>query len=1754
MSSSDAGKLGGRRRASESAESKHTGTSTGTTRSTSDQREETTCEGILREQHLGDKTEPSECQTETLYKEHRPGAVNVVHVTSFYCRLSAPPSTTPASVGGLPATRDTVPQPYPPSFHEALRNEPYSKSLQDHGNASPGASLEEFLGLKPSEKTSVLINNQEKAVPDYVSSTTTHTFFREIPEYDYDRGSLNTVPPVSKLNSTSVDSVEDRKSNWTELETPNQLVGCNKPNKAMLSSAMVSVLAPHWSRRNQRTKKGLSSEDFEAQNVAHGPNTGAQTVHNRFLEPHRHFRGERDLGDGPHVQDPLVGHRRKIDGWSSFSGPSSLNLNFTTKRLTPRTVSVDMDSRTLDNRDTVGCYTNPKEKTPLPIPSLSLDLRTNERISPGAHQRPLAKPSSKPTTSGFLLSLRKIGSTWKSPSMSETGSRSLTGPNRDRAAVSSNLNPSFTSPSNNSTQRWMPRPYSSHIPHGPNISQTDSLTSPTFSHPQKPISTNQPGPPEEFSTSDNNTDPARLTQYEQYTILKGQDLPRGTTLRSGTWWKQVTQEGGVQPGFKDTASIINNNRHETHTPLVTPCNRNSDLASLRPNDNRSLNRQIPNHAEHTKAEAISLGTHALVFNRPRGPETLRRSNAEDRSGLQSDTFSTQSKGFNLNEKQSQQPHSSLIEVNKVNVNKASANIINQNVYSLDKSHLTAHTQRALLTPSPVSSPTYMDCTISENTSPKILNENQSIHTNDTPTCREQKPASSQDASFQSTALPRCTYKRPTPLVFERTYPTISKHVHPKALFIYKATVSSKTNCKPLLTVPTSPPNPSSTPVPSTTSVLLTVPGKVPTATSPTPFIGTSFLLTPPVTPTPSCSPSPSPKSSLSKKESTFFKSQDISSSKKQSPKGRRRVTWQDSVDLQRSEDMGQASLPPTPSPPLKTSPSPLTRSPHSLESPSTFSFLRKGNSADVPRSSPVFLPIPKATSGKAESEERSQQTVSASPVSPMDWTSEHTGGLSPSPGPDKRSPDRANQWQSYVPLSLPPDFSYKQHYSSPPYSSLKSARSPQGEAENPLPTSPPGFQPQTFSPSSLSRPSALSPDPAANRTLTQSQRSPDPISPTQTVPLPFPNRPVLPEGLKYEGLRLKEADDKIRKQSYKTPSSSQEDNKAVMGSERLSLQTTLQDKTLPPSTACVSVVETLVYSLCKGNSTDSPGNNTPRSLIQCTGKTRFSIGKKPSIQLSPKTSGVGGNQYYPLNQNANTSSTKDTSFPLFTATDKSSTNSKGPTWRNESTSRPGDSLPANQETRFVPDKAAIEHASKGITQMDQGVSKLRRQFAGMLSDDLTRSPKGNQSSKTPSISGSSVGNNSNITMKSNDTLEGDKEMDIPGDTNAEELERRETEKDRWTKNRFTLVPKQGLCNRSSDHFSSSSHITPGINAQTKFLVSNHPFTEREAKEERASPRQMSLPIETQCRDPDLCKQSPGDSASTTLSASSNNRPRAPFARYSSSPISPYLTGTEIDDSVFYSPKEQTPPDERGRSVSPLGTARRKMSTSPSTEGPVQAKGRLASYSSCADLKYGIDAGRSISVSSVVSSRRQGSERISKGLRVLSVDDLSEPAGTSKYEGQSMGDQGSTSNYRLSSRPGEMRSKSLPRSLKSLSCWSSEDGPPKRQSPTTSPQDRPSGPRSRNTDLFQFYSEGGLTPPPSPASPASLLMCKPPRRSSPLSPAASRDSLSVRGMPPTRGMVASLSDFDESSDSSSDSTTDDEYYLESEEDDDKESSL
>ncbi|XP_014037201.2 serine-rich adhesin for platelets isoform X1 [Salmo salar] len=68
------------------------------------------------------------------------------------------------------------------------------------------------------------------------------------------------------------------------------------------------------------------------------------------------------------------------------------------------------------------------------------------------------------------------------------------------------------------------------------------------------------------------------------------------------------------------------------------------------------------------------------------------------------------------------------------------------------------------------------------------------------------------------------------------------------------------------------------------------------------------------------------------------------------------------------------------------------------------------------------------------------------------------------------------------------------------------------------------------------------------------------------------------------------------------------------------------------------------------------------------------------------------------------------------------------------------------------------------------------------------------------------------------------------------------------------------------------------------------------------------------------------------------------------------------------------------------------------------EGCMASFSSCADLKYGLEAGRSFSVSSVLSSRPSGPGRISTGPRISSVSYLTDPALTFGEEVMTWDDQ------------------------------------------------------------------------------------------------------------------------------------------------------
>nr|XP_029482399.1 uncharacterized protein LOC115105020 [Oncorhynchus nerka] len=250
-----------------------------------------------------------------------------------------------------------------------------------------------------------------------------------------------------------------------------------------------------------------------------------------------------------------------------------------------------------------------------------------------------------------------------------------------------------------------------------------------------------------------------------------------------------------------------------------------------------------------------------------------------------------------------------------------------------------------------------------------------------------------------------------------------------------------------------------------------------------------------------------------------------------------------------------------------------------------------------------------------------------------------------------------------------------------------------------------------------------------------------------------------------------------------------------------------------------------------------------------------------------------------------------------------------------------------------------------------------------------------------------------------------------------------------------------------------------------------------------------------------------------------------------------------------------------------------------------SEGRLASFSSCADLKYGLEAGRSFSVTSVLSSRPSGPGRISSGPRVSSVSDLTYPALTFGEEvmtwddcrvkgdwtiprwdthtttgHKTTGDSQAVNDWSVVSdrtsrnerktikanfiNPHKARSKSLPRNVS----WSSEVTAP---SPTSTTTGRMWNHGSLETSHSLWDTEGPPTPPLSPPwSPASRRISRPPSSSSSASPSptdsrASQDSLSPRGRLPSRGYVSNLAVFEESdsgSDMDSDTTTDDEYYL------------
>ncbi|XP_024865353.1 uncharacterized protein zmp:0000000991 [Kryptolebias marmoratus] len=520
------------------------------------------------------------------------------------------------------------------------------------------------------------------------------------------------------------------------------------------------------------------------------------------------------------------------------------------------------------------------------------------------------------------------------------------------------------------------------------------------------------------------------------------------------------------------------------------------------------------------------------------------------------------------------------------------------------------------------------------------------------------------------------------------------------------------------------------------------------------------------------------------------------------------------------------------------------------------------------------------------------------------------------------------------------------------------------------------------------------------------------------------------------------------------------------------------------------VTETIVYSIkCKGE----PRSSTPKCLQQSL-----------SVLVSAETEVQPGGRLDPSSD-----------------CESSNGSMKESVGRNKSCSADVGDERSPKKGRGPPKSSALSRSESERVgrsyKVDQMFSKLRQKFSKRSDDDSAFPWKWRRNSQTPSVSGTS-----DVSDNSADGTRSAEKKVASEDAKTEEAKKP-------AENRYAIVPALAF-------------------GETKAEKDFPDWTEKSTQgdeDEQKPESQVHLTVHS----PDAVPSA----AFLTQCRKSASSPRSPFSPFASlSPVSPFSSPDGTDDSVFYSPKprrrrDSSSPCEPREEISLGGSRRRRASTGPPSSSPG------TDASSYADLKYGIEPGKSFSVSSVLSSRPSGPGRISTGSRFMSVGDLSQTASPASGHGGDLyqgslppdwtGDFCSLPVYgvHVSDFPcdsSKMRSRSLPRSLtRRLANWSSGVPPLPSASAAPSKQARLRAP-GVNICQLDWDAEGPPTPPPTPPlSPVSKRMSRPPS----LSPGA--DGQASRGHLPSRSYRSSLSTFDESSDSSSDTTTDDEYYLE-----------
>ncbi|KAL1006640.1 hypothetical protein UPYG_G00074800 [Umbra pygmaea] len=424
-------------------------------------------------------------------------------------------------------------------------------------------------------------------------------------------------------------------------------------------------------------------------------------------------------------------------------------------------------------------------------------------------------------------------------------------------------------------------------------------------------------------------------------------------------------------------------------------------------------------------------------------------------------------------------------------------------------------------------------------------------------------------------------------------------------------------------------------------------------------------------------------------------------------------------------------------------------------------------------------------------------------------------------------------------------------------------------------------------------------------------------------------------------------------------------------------------------------------------------------------------------------------------------------------------------------------------------KPETEKGQKGSNRMDLVLSRIRQKFRVKRPDDERKK----RTSPPPCVSEAS--DISDVSASSNSIKQAEEKREI------------------WRENEHVLKPSNSVCS-GVDDASDRNKCSQFEGFKDKRDAKNREQTKvtnpkRQTSVSEISPtrRQFDPYKEESIRR--ARNQAPQSGVRPTRHPHWDPSRSATLPAYRSSSASPRNTSVfrfsqedSDNDNVFFSPR----PSQRTKTTS-------------------LCEPRDSAFGSWADLKYGLEAGRSFSVTSVLSSRPSGPGRISQG---SSLSDLSDP--TLPFEGEdvtrgNLRVKGDWTIPTLDSNPcpkstGDSqanRSKSKSRNVS----WSSDV--------TVLSPKRVTG-LSPETSHFRWDTEGPLTPPPSPPwSPASRLISRSLSSSSaspsPSDRRVSPDRLSPRGHLPSRGYVSSLAAFKEADsgpDMDSDSTTDDEYYL------------